>query len=582
MVVRTYTYGTNDHALTVPVIRHLHDPSFLAGDWLVQAHIYYHYSFNRFYAFLLHWVSLEAAFFASYLLVLCLAMYALYLMAGAVAPAHRMPLFLFGVFTLVGWNYRGLSANLINENFEGNVPVLGLGLLSLYWYLRGGFPAAYLFAGLATVLHVQVGINLVLLYTVYALFHLREVGLSRLVWAGVAFALPASIELLPLVPVQLSGLGQERQFLEWIQTRSPHHFVLSSWNWWGTIDFFSVIAAGIAAAYLLRRVGNDGGVRRGVWFIVGLLGSTILTYVFTEVVPMVAVIKLMIYRMSVYAMVIAVLLVGRLAVEALAQRRDRLLSLVVTLGWIIPSLFLPLTGVLAVVRRNESRKTWRPLGYGLVAAAAGLLAASLVLLTRGRYLPVSNVSVKFVVVAVLSWLLVELWARDRRMVVLPLVMMALLTGAQATKLLTGRAQMSLGLARLTPWHEVTLWIRDNTPREARFISPPDLPGFQLYAERSTVVSFKAMVWLEKDQRIWMERLADLANVRELTCRGRTGCGRMLRAGYDSLSADDLRRLAAKYGASYLVARSGRSSVGPTIYRNTEFSVQRIEMGRVGS
>lgn len=100
--------------------------------------------------------------------------------------------------------------------------------------------------------------------------------------------------------------------------------------------------------------------------------------------------------------------------------------------------------------------------------------------------------------------------------------------------------------------ELFAFVRAFTPRDARFVIPPDLDYFRLEGERATIVDFKAMPINKSGLIEWYRRLEVvsgtnvLANFYEVS------------AGYRTLDEARAERLRRDYGVTYIVLPSDRT------------------------
>jgi hypothetical protein len=123
---------------------------------------------------------------------------------------------------------------------------------------------------------------------------------------------------------------------------------------------------------------------------------------------------------------------------------------------------------------------------------------------------------------------------------------------------------------------IATWARESTPTDARFVAPPDVDfaSFKVLAARSTLGDTKLAGQALFDPafgRLLYKRLADLG------CRVPDGpwC-----AGntYGSFGTDRFRDLGARYGACYAITRSGQDLNLPRLYRNDSFQVFSLCIG----
>jgi len=119
--------------------------------------------------------------------------------------------------------------------------------------------------------------------------------------------------------------------------------------------------------------------------------------------------------------------------------------------------------------------------------------------------------------------------------------------------------------------ELYRWLRESSPRDAIYLTPPDLDGSRFLGQRAIVVDWKAVPLIPSELLVWYERLCDVTG-RQLGSSGDL-------AGYQSLDLDRLRQLVPKYHPDYVVVRRGnerRFPGFPVVYQNSGFSVLKLE------
>lgn len=118
------------------------------------------------------------------------------------------------------------------------------------------------------------------------------------------------------------------------------------------------------------------------------------------------------------------------------------------------------------------------------------------------------------------------------------------------------------------WIALQKWARDNTPKSAVFLVPPDTYGFRVFSLRSPAAEWLdggAMHWAPGFETGWAARMADMR------AWDRSGPG----AGYSSLNERDLARLGLKYGASYAARRSSAPLPLKAVYSNPDFTLYAL-------
>jgi uncharacterized protein DUF6798 len=118
--------------------------------------------------------------------------------------------------------------------------------------------------------------------------------------------------------------------------------------------------------------------------------------------------------------------------------------------------------------------------------------------------------------------------------------------------------------------ELYRWLREKSPKDAIYLTPPDLEGARFLGQRAIVVDWKAVPLIPTELLGWYERLCDV------TGRQVKGSGDM--AGYGSLDPERLALIVSKYHPDYLVLRRGaerRFQGLPMVYQNSGYSVLKV-------
>jgi hypothetical protein len=118
--------------------------------------------------------------------------------------------------------------------------------------------------------------------------------------------------------------------------------------------------------------------------------------------------------------------------------------------------------------------------------------------------------------------------------------------------------------------ELYRWLREESPKDAIYLTPPDLEGARFLGQRAIVVDWKAVPLIPTELLGWYERLCDVTG-REVKNSGDLG-------GYHSMDPERLSLIVRKYHPDYLVLRRGgerRFADLPVVYQNSGYSVLKI-------
>jgi hypothetical protein len=94
------------------------------------------------------------------------------------------------------------------------------------------------------------------------------------------------------------------------------------------------------------------------------------------------------------------------------------------------------------------------------------------------------------------------------------------------------------------------FMRERTPRQALFLTPPDDDSLRFFGERAIVVDWKGNPAVPREVLAWYRRIEDVTGRRGMTHAAELD-------GYDRLDAARLETLRAHYGFDYAVVRRGR-------------------------
>ena len=124
--------------------------------------------------------------------------------------------------------------------------------------------------------------------------------------------------------------------------------------------------------------------------------------------------------------------------------------------------------------------------------------------------------------------------------------------------------------RADPWIDLQRWAAVSSPRDALFLTPPDLEGFRSFSLRSHFVDWKQgtlSLFHPEFGTEWQERMRLLAPRRLDPWPIRN-----LARNYDALTAGEIEDLVERYGISHVVVRRPRALDLPLAYENAAFRV----------
>jgi len=545
-----FNYGFDNQLVYFVKSLTLVERGILHADWFTNHTTHYHRTFIYFGALLLKlnargWAVAVTQFICVLLGALCMFRI-VQRVAGAALAAPAFLLLLGMLFitrtSSVGTSY--LFDTILQPSTLG-----ALGSIAATWlfveerWFESGLALA--FGGL---FHANY---LVLAYPIFGLAHLA-LGfgdLKRRLLQQFGPLVAATIVLSPLLLAASRGTPSADATDILFRIRSPHHYSPGRYER-NFMPFAAWQMLGIGSGWLLHRTANGrrlGAVLTGL--LVTIWSGTLLTTLWD--IPKVA--QIFVWRFAPNADILCQILIACALARALARPSITRAYPRVALGLVCGGL-----GIFGLFFRGKENA---PLPRLLLAYFGLALAARLLdlALDLGRHLQpkLERATSEFKrVLAFSPWVvaLVVLYqqAPDR-----------VAEGWRRSTLVRddeGRANV-----------ELYRWLRESSPRDALYLTPPDLDGARFLGQRAIVVDWKAVPLIPSELLVWYERLCDV------TGRRVASSGDL--AGYQSLDGARLAELEAKYHPDYVVLRRGgerRFPSFPVVYQNGGYTVLKIQ------
>lgn len=506
------------------------DPTLFPRDWLVRETFHYHENFRLIVRALMLAgnVGVATAILNLLLTLAGLALSAQMLRAlmapaasGGSTPAPPGPLALatLGLFLIV---MAGQTASvgvtyIFSSGFQPSVLAAVFWLAAFLLFLR----ERWLLSGVALALGGFWHANfLVLGIPLFGLAHLL-LGPRRLVPRGAAQLLPSIAMLLPQLPALLAAGGAEgaAQAREIMQVfRSPSHYLPMTYLW-GFLPWAFWHLPGLFAAFALRR--NRAGRLAGALLascFVAVASATLLTTV-------------------VYLPQVSQVFVWRIAPFGI------LLAQIILLAWVASP---PLRGV----------PFEQPLKAALLAGCAGFGA---LLLLKEEYVW-SATALIFALAGVGLLLHRQLLSRQlahpqasqqsRRPQVVLAAFGLLAMAAAAHQGIENFRHVWRTSTLMPPWQASEQkalydWV-STTPKDALFLTPPEMATFRILALRSIVVDWKSTPMLPGELIDWYRRIEAVSGVAAPETR------QQVVAGYRAMTTERLASLHREFGFDYAV------------------------------
>ena len=357
-----YDYGHSDQDEFLPALFHRLDPTLLAQDWFVQSQasgfnirLYFVSLLEGFSAVMPVWMAVVVVYLASWLLI-ATAVHKLAILLTrdrlAAAAATLIILVLTPQWTLGG-------NDLVHRMLVPSMLGWGLGLWGLVYFLREKHYFAAAVLGLTTWLQPLIGLQLVGLLWLILLIDvirqrypqsppdsdlLKRLGLFSIIFIN--FSLPS---IGPLIWQQFTQEavsqpdGAPSLFYLLAAFRAPHHYLPFSFSGHAAVRFGLLVTLGVGGLCWIRirdQLGHVGFIVQSLCIIAGLC---LLGLIFSEIWPVLFLTKLQLFKTTVLAKLLLVMVICGAAFGFLKDDFRRLLDALLgsfTLMWIVMVLIL--------------------------------------------------------------------------------------------------------------------------------------------------------------------------------------------------------------------------------------------------
>ena len=523
-----YHFGVFDEGMHIPFLKFMANPSLYPGDAMLSLYnVYYSYFWYAFIPFLrLGW--LEPALFIVHFASIYLSFWALWELTDTLFHNPLTSLLSMLAFIVPHFSFTGFPI------FEfaplSRTFVLPFLLIAVNQFFKGRIPLAFFIAGLMYNIHV-VSVNFILaMFGLACLLEFRRIGIRRIVLGAALFILAA-------LPVLL-----------WKSKGSPLDLTLRP-EW---VAFLNLT--------LFRHIFAMLGTYPGTWLVtLGGLSSIALFFIALRAEPA--------------------------SETRLTARNFILAGILVVLVNVITVNFLPVT----IIIQNQITR----IGLWIMILAYLYFASYLVRLYEAHSLSPRAFAIllaTFVlspspVLVLLVWWGVR--SPRKAAVINTLGALAALAILTVYVVVWNLGFWNPGIylyGQNTPWVQVQDWARAHTPKEARFITPPEKWGVQesdwrVHSERPSaatlsellVAAFQPGYEIEWKTRFELVAPGALAHFNGDYFSNVA----FTRDAYYSLSVNDLLKVACRLNAQYIVSEKPHLHDLPLVYENDGFVVYDV-------
>jgi hypothetical protein len=540
-----YSYGLDNQVVYMLGALRLLDPTILNQDWLATKTTHYHVTFKYVAAALIALDRRGWAVAIAQNLAIAAGMMCVYALTRALTDRRRaLAAFLLLLSIAFITRTSAASASYVFDIIFQPSTLGSLALLaSVPFFARGRWLESGVFVALSGLFHANYLVLLIMAYGVAHLLLGKRGLFGRLL---LQFALP-SLVLIFFLPIILgtagAAHGAEARNI-YFNIRAPHHFVPGN----SERDFipfaaWQMVAAG-ASLHLLQK---DARAQRLGAIIAGLLVIIWSGLVLSTLVHVGPATQLFAWRLAPHCELLLQALACVGVVEMFTEPGAPRRRSVAAFGLLV-------TGVcfMAMYYGDRNSTAVPALVLGLFGAAA---------LARATSIAADNL-------APARWrsALHRAWKQSGPPTALAASLACVLPiGINQMLLIRQRSVLINGINKDEA--ELYAWMR-TTPKEARFLTPPDVEKMRYHGQRSIVVDWKSNPLVPDEVLEWYKRLQDVTGRQSFTG------GRDL-DGYNSMDRARLDLLRARYGFDYVIVRRGReAALGalPVAHRNGSFVV----------
>lgn len=524
-----YYFGTLDQGSHIPFLKKFSDPSLYPNDYFIDLRLY-HYSFFWFLFIPFYKLGiLEITMFVIYVCVLYLTFWSLWIISKKLFnnPLTSLLTIIVFMFPHIGFSgFPVIEFSLLNRTF-----VLPFLLIAINLYLDKRYISAFFLLGILYNLHV-VSVNFVLFMFLFAsLIKIKQIRFQNIAIGLIAFiigSLPVLLWKMKGPPIEL-GVNSE---WFWIVSRGVlyHLFFFFGSNFYTsilTIGGISGIILFLIARRALTRLKHTPIITPFMFALVTLIViQAFISYVY----PSTIIIQSQIVRAGLFINVFSLLYFTHYVVSLYESKKINslhfLLLSLTTVFSVIPAVIL---GVW-FMRKIIPSQYWIALTSFIIPLA-------------------------FITLVVLAYIL-NIWQPGIHI-----------------------------YPEKSAYYDVQLWARAQTNKDDIFITPPNKGWFyyiewRVGSDRSTIVSLfdlAEIAVVPQGLSPWKERFEKLAPgvIQKFNGDPFANSRQALKAYY-SLSANNFKRIARTYKASYLVIEKPHRYELPKVFENDGYIVYDLK------
>ncbi|MBI1935272.1 hypothetical protein HYS31_02425 [Candidatus Woesearchaeota archaeon] len=626
IAINGYFFGIEVHGEVFPIIKTSIDGSLYKNEIMIKFIPYYGTYFYKLLSIPTRIFGLENSFFYIYVLNVYLLHVVIFYIAKLLFKKN-----------IIG--YLSVLLYLIDKTFPGSelkpfyvVPrffVLPFLFLAVYLFLRKRYVLSFFFIGLMMNIHLTSAHQLFLMMLLYFALNYKAVGLKAIIQCLMVFFIVSAPVLYTGFANNTIPLFPPERWFEMVKIKNSHHFDPLFWgfnNWISQMTFVFVFMLSLGLISL-----KDEKHKKMITLAAGVVLLDIFATISYYFFPISALLTVQWWRSGIFLGIIALIYSSNYLFEMYKKNLSHKIAAVGLGASIILSNFKGVLLFLILIAALSLRK--RPLVFKALIAAFLSLSALSVYSSIAPGVPSNIYALKigfvpFILVS-LAIVLTMLFEYSKKRftqlnkVILGyfmafLFLIAMLAGSLLIRNLSiwpsgklhehmmysyiyeGKPTVTYSsLSRLmsnplgfirhnvylpgyleeNDWRSLQYWARDNTHKDALFITPPYIDSFRAFSERAALIEWIDIGLVNFDielaNQLW-ERITDACDSRLFgECR-ENSCIDLCKKNYNNLDESDFLRLSRKYSASYVIVEKPKVLKLTLAYENNSFLAYKVK------
>ena len=473
-------------------------------------------------------------------------------------------------------------------------------IFAINYFISGRYLISFFLAGLIVNFQLMYAFFVLFLFLIYFLLNMKKIGRKTLVSSVLAFIIPAIPGLISL----FSNLGKIEVGKEWYEVVKWTlwiHIYPSTWGFDMFRNFFVFLLAFLISLKIFPPCEEK---RKILTFLLGISLLCLAGTVFVEYKPLPAIIQLHLWRSTWIYFILALCFVCNFLISSFKDNlfgrfgvcgAGLVISSFVTTQFNNPRCYyetpywlLPLFLLLIIVS-DSTFNSWKmrfPAWLFVFLVFAVILISTIPLRNRGYFFDIGLgrlilFSACFIFLALIAAIekYLKINSKKKFLIIISLVFAIIFNFVVIYKR-NGFSVYFKGYDEKnpTPWVDMQLYAKRNTPTDSLFIVPPytAYPDFRMFSERASFgdwIDGGFTIFFGNDYgKKWLERMKDLGLSGETDFD--VGLERERRE-YNSISTEGFLRIAKKYDTNYVVVEKPKELSLPLIYENRKYRLYAL-------